>query len=65
MDVRQSEIVRREISPSAVKVGQIMQVKMKMRLLRQDDGNFTFREVLKGVCVLHDGLSMVRIFVPT
>lgn len=52
--------MRREISPSAIQVGQIAQIKMQFRLLKQDSGSFTFREMLKGIYVLHDGLSMVR-----
>ena len=32
---------------------------MKFRLLKQEDGRYTFRELLKSVCVLHDGLSLV------
>lgn len=56
-----SQILRREVSPSAIQLGQIVQVRMKFRLLRQENGNFTFREVLKGVSILHDGLSMVRL----
>jgi hypothetical protein len=43
-----------------VRVGQIAQIKMKFRLLKQESGDFTFRELLKGICVLHDGMSMVR-----
>jgi hypothetical protein len=43
-----------------VKVGQIVQIKMKFRLLKQESGEFTFRELLKGIYVLHDGMSMVR-----
>lgn len=54
------EIIRTEIAASAIAVGQIVQVKMQLRLLRQDDGKFAFRELLKGICVLHDGLSTVR-----
>jgi hypothetical protein len=51
--------MRREVNPSAVNVGQIAQIKMKLRLLKQENGSFTFREVLKGVYILHDGASTV------
>ena len=27
--------------------------------LKQEDGSYTFRETLKSVCILHDGLSLV------
>jgi hypothetical protein len=47
------------VAPSAINVGQIVQVRMKFRLLKQENGSFTFRELLKGVYVLHDGASMV------
>lgn len=53
------DIIRREIRPNVVTVGQIAQVKLQLRLLKQKDGTFTFRELLKGIFVLHDGLSMV------
>lgn len=52
-------IIRREISPGTVHVGQIVQVKMCFRLLKQEDDTFVYREMLKSVCVLHDGVSMV------
>jgi len=52
--------VRREISPNAIRVGQIAQTRMKFRLLKQEDGTFTFRELLKAIFVLNDGASMVR-----
>ena len=55
-----SDVIRREISPSSIQVGQIAQVKMSFRLLKQENGTFSYREMLKGVCVLHEGLSMVR-----
>jgi hypothetical protein len=32
---------------------------MKLRLLKQEDGTFTFREMLSGVHVLHDSASAV------
>ena len=53
-------VLRREVSPSAVNVGQVAQIRLKLRLLKQEDGSFTFREMLKGVYILHDGASTVR-----
>lgn len=55
--------MRHEINTSAVRVGQIAQVKMCFRLLKQANGTFTFRQLLKGVYILHDGMSMVRFFI--
>lgn len=54
-----SDTIRREISPSAIVVGQIVQVRIQLRLFKQPNGSFTFRELLKGVYILNDGLSMV------
>jgi hypothetical protein len=54
-----SGIVRREIRPSSIAVGQIAQIKVQFRLLKQENGTFTFRELLKGIYVVNDGLSMV------
>lgn len=51
--------MRREIGTAAIAVGQIVQIKMSFRLLKQQNGSFTFRQLLKGVYVLHDGMSMV------
>jgi hypothetical protein len=55
------QVIRREVKPSAVTVGQIAQIKIKFRLLKQENGSFTFREVLKGVYILHDGASTVSV----
>jgi hypothetical protein len=53
------DIIRREISPSLVQVGQIAQIKMQLRLLKQANGTFTLQELLKGVYVIDNKLSMV------
>ena len=52
---------RREICPGQVAMGQIAHVRMQFRLLKQDNGSFTFRELLKAVYVLDNGLREVRI----
>jgi len=52
--------VRHEIGTGAIAIGQIAQIKMSFRLLKQQNGSFTFRQLLKGIYVLHDGMSMVR-----
>lgn len=51
--------MRREISPSVITTGQVAQIQLKLRLLKQENGTFTLRELLKGVYVIDDGLSMV------
>ena len=51
--------VRREIGTNLINVGQIAQVRMKLHLLKQDNGSFTFRELLKGIYILYDGASTV------
>lgn len=60
-DVPTSGFTRREICPVTITPGHFVQVSMKFRLLKQKEGPYIFRELLKNVCVLHDGLSMVRI----
>jgi hypothetical protein len=42
-----------------VDIGQVAQVMLKFRALQQPDGGFVFRELLKSVCVLDDGISTV------
>ena len=56
-----SDIIRREVAPTAVRCGQIVQIKMSLRLLRQDNGCFSRREILKGVFILDDAVSLVCI----
>ena len=51
--------MRSEIRPASITPGHVVQVTMKFRLLKQEDGPYTFRELLKSVCVLHEGLSLV------
>ena len=50
-------IMLREVSRSDA--GQIVQVRMKFRLLQQVNGQHTFQELSKGVHILHHGASMV------
>ena len=45
---------------SAIAVGQIAQIRMYFRLLKQENGSYTFRQSLKEICVLHSGKSLVR-----
>jgi len=52
----EGDFLHREICPSQVAIGQIAQVKIQFRLLKQDSGSFTFRELLKAVYVLDNGL---------
>lgn len=54
------QVVRKEVGPNIVDIGQVAQVTLKFRALRQPDGRFVFRELLKRVCVLDDGISTVR-----
>lgn len=42
-------------------IGQIAQVTLQYRLLKQENGTFTLRELLKGVCVLDNGLREVSV----
>ena len=51
--------MRKEVSPNGVDVGQVAQVTLKLRALQQPDGSFAFRELLKRVCILDDGISTV------
>ena len=53
--------LRREIGPDQVAIGQIGQIRMQYRLLKQEDGSFTLRELLKAVYVLDNGLREVSI----
>jgi hypothetical protein len=53
-------IIRREIGPSAIRVGQIVQVGMSLRLLKQDNEKFTQREILKSISILNEEMSTVR-----
>ena len=41
-------------------IGQIAHVRIQFRLLKQDDGSYTFREMLKAVYVLDNGLREVN-----
>ena len=56
-----STVTRREIGANLVDIGQVAQLTVKFRALRQAEGNFVFRELLQKVCVLDDGISMVRV----
>ena len=58
-----SDILRKETSPNAVAVGQLVQLRFQLRLLKQLNGTFTCRDLLKNVCILHEGLSRVRLTV--
>lgn len=53
--------LRCEIGPDQVAIGQIAQVRMQYRLLKQENGSFTWRELLKAVYVLDNGLREVSI----
>ena len=57
-----SKVIRNEVGPNCVDIGQIAQVTLKFRALQQPDGGFVFRELLKSVCVLDDGISMASGF---
>ena len=54
-----SVVVRQEVGPRSVKIGQIVRIKTRFRLLKQENGNFTFRELLKGIYILDDGVCKV------
>ena len=41
-------------------MGQVAQLRIKLRLLKQEGGGFTFREQLKAVVVLDTEISVVR-----
>ena len=41
-------------------MGQIAHVGIQFRLLKQDNGSYTFREMLKAVYVLDNGLREVN-----
>ena len=56
-----SQVVRNEVGPSDVDIGQVAQVMLKFRVLHQLDGSFIFREPLKSVCILDDGISAVSL----
>jgi len=43
-----------------VDIGQVAQVTVKFRALQQVDGGFVFRELLKSVSILDEGISSVR-----
>ena len=41
-------------------MGQVAQLRIKLRLLKQEGGGFTFQEQLKAVVVLDTEISVVR-----
>src|SRR5882757_6508787 len=55
-----SHITLREVSSSRVNIGQVVQITMKLCALSQGDGPHVFRELLKSICILTDGISGVR-----
>ena len=57
-----SKVIRNEVGPNCVDIGQIAQVTLKFCALQQPDGGFVFCELLKSVCVLDDGISMASGF---
>ena len=56
-----SPVVHNEVGPNVVDIGQVAQVTLKFRALHQLDGSFIFRELLKSVCILDDGISAVSL----
>jgi len=55
-----SIVTRREVSPNSVDIGQVAQGTLKFRALQQSDGGFVFRELLKSISILDEGISAVR-----
>ena len=56
-----SQVVRNEVGPNVVDIGQVAQVMLKFRALHQLDGSFIFCELLNSVCNLDDGISAVSL----
>ena len=40
-------------------IGQITQVSLRFRALKKPDGSFIFREMLRSISILNDGISAV------
>ena len=57
-----SQNIRNEVGPNCVDIGQVAYVALKFRAPQQPDAGFVFRELLKNVCVLYDGIGMASGF---